>query len=240
MTQTDAAAGALADDALHILVVDDDERIRDLLGRFLVKNGYRTTTAGDVATARARMQAFAFDLLILDLMMPGESGMSFAEDLRRSATHDTLPILMLTAQAASKDRIDGLEAGADDYLTKPFEPRELLLRINNILVRRRPTSAPEPDEVRMGPFVFHPVRGELRQGQEQVRLTERERELLRILASRAGEAIPRHELATDDTAGSDRAVDVQINRLRRKLEVDPSNPVYLQTSRGKGYVLYID
>ncbi len=228
----------LPDDAAHILVIDDDQRIRDLLSRYLVKNGFRTTTAADVATGRARMEAFAFDLLVLDLMMPGESGLTFARELRQ-AGHNDLPLLMLTAQAGAQERIEGLEAGADDYVTKPFEPRELLLRINNILARRQRV-IPEQEEISLGPFTFHKVRGELRRGEEVIRLTERERELLRLLASRAGEPIPRHELATDDGSGTDRAVDVQINRLRRKIETDPSNPAYLQTVRGKGYILYID
>ncbi len=224
------------DDAAHILVVDDDHRIRDLLGRFLLENGFRVTLAADVEVARAAMRGIAFDLVVLDVMMPGVSGMTFAEELRRGSD---LAILMLTARAEPDQRVKGLEIGVDDYLTKPFDPRELLLRINNIL-RRRGTAGDGPGEICMGEFVFHIARGDLRRGDETIKLTERERELLRLFARQPGTPIPRHELVAGETSGSERAVDVQINRLRRKIEADPSNPVYLQTVRGKGYVLYAD
>lgn len=228
-----------SDDADHILIVDDDHRIRDLLSQYLLENGYRTSTAKDVATARNHLSGITFDLIVLDVMMPGESGLTLAGELKRD---DGLPvpILMLTAQADPDDRIQGLEVGVDDYLTKPFEPRELLLRINNILRRQVTEVDPAAEELRMGEFVFHIARGELRSGDETIRLTERERELMRQFAQRAGETIPRHELATDETTQNDRAVDVQINRLRRKIEKNPSNPVYLQTVRGKGYILHTD
>ena len=224
------------DDAAHILVVDDDHRIRDLLGRFLMENGFRVTLAADVAVARAAMRGIAFDLVVLDVMMPGVSGMTFAEELRRGSD---LAILMLTARAEPDERVKGLEIGVDDYLTKPFDPRELLLRINNIL-RRRGTAAEGPGEICMGEYVFHIARGDLRRGDETIKLTERERELLRLFARQPGTPIARHELVAGETSGSERAVDVQINRLRRKIEPDPSNPIYLQTVRGKGYVLYAD
>ncbi|MBI1384653.1 MAG: response regulator [Rhizobiales bacterium] len=227
-----------SDDAPHVLVVDDDQRIRKLIGRYLLENGFRATTARDVESARSAMEGLAFDLVVLDIMMPGVDGLAFARELR-SGQFAGLPILMLTAQSEPDDRIKGLEAGVDDYLPKPFEPRELLLRINNIL-RRRATTSISSDEVRIGPFVFHVTRGELQRDGETIRLTERERDLLRQFAQQAGQPIPRHELVTDEGIGNERAIDVQINRLRRKIEVDPANPVYLQTVRGKGYILHTD
>lgn len=226
----------LPDNAPHILVVDDDHRIRDLLGRYLQDNGFRVTTAGDAVAARSAMRGLTFDLVILDVMMPGESGLELARALKAMAP---IPVCMLTARAEPENRVEGLEAGVDDYITKPFEPRELVLRLHNILRRGRGAQEPR-DEVAMGEYVFNVVRGELRRGQESIKLTERERELLRLFASRPGSAIPRHELAADESSGNERAIDVQINRLRRKIESDPSNPVYLQTVRGKGYILYID
>jgi two-component system phosphate regulon response regulator OmpR len=221
------------DNAPHILVVDDDSRIRDLLARYLQEHGFRVTTAIDTATARATMRSLAFDLLILDVMMPHESGLDFARSLRQESQ---VPILMLTARAEPEQRIEGLETGVDDYLAKPFDPRELLLRVTNVL--RRGAKAPASGEVRMGNFIFHIARGELKRDGETVRLTERERELLRFFAQRPGVPVSRQELAKDGDSGGERAVDVQINRLRRKIENDPGNPVYLQTARGKGYILY--
>jgi two-component system phosphate regulon response regulator OmpR len=220
------------DNAPHILVVDDDSRIRDLLARYLHDHGFRVTTAIDAAAARATMRSLSFDLLILDVMMPQESGLDFARSLR---SESQVPILMLTARAEPEQRIEGLETGVDDYLAKPFDPRELLLRVSNVL--RRGGTAPA-GEIRMGDFIFHVTRGELKRDGETVRLTERERDLLRYFAQRPGMPVPRHELAKDADSGGERAVDVQINRLRRKIENDPANPVYLQTVRGKGYILY--
>ncbi len=225
--------GSPDDSAPHILVVDDDSRIRDLLARYLQDNGFRVTTAIDAASARATMRSLAFDLLVLDVMMPLESGLDFARSLKAESR---VPILMLTARAEPEQRIEGLETGVDDYLAKPFEPRELLLRVSNVL--RRGGGAPLSGEVRMGNFVFHISRGELKRENETIRLTERERELLRFFAQRPGMPVSRHELAKDPDSGGERAVDVQINRLRRKIENDPANPVYLQTVRGKGYILY--
>lgn len=226
----------LPDNAPHILVVDDDQKIRALLGRFLSSNGFRVTEAGDAAAARSYMRGLAFDLVLLDVMMPGKSGISLARDLKATRP---VPICMLTALADAEDRISGLEAGVDDYVSKPFEPRELLLRIKNILRRGQTPSAPR-DDIRMGPCVFNITRGELKRDDEAVKLTERERDLMRLFAQRIGNPVPRHELSSDDSTGSERAIDVQINRLRRKIESDPSNPVYLQTVRGKGYILYTD
>ena len=229
-------AEPLADDAQHILVVDDDKRIRDLLAQYLSVRGFRVSTAHDAASARATMRGLTFDLLILDVMMPGESGLDFARSLRETTE---VPILMLTARADPDQRIEGLEAGVDDYMPKPFEARELLLRLHNIL-RRREVKPEGRDEVRMGEFSFVISRGELKKGEESIKLTERERDLMRLFAQRAGAPIARHELMLGDATNSERAVDVQINRLRRKIEVDPANPVYLQTARGKGYILFTD
>lgn len=226
----------LPDNAAHILVVDDDQRIRDLLGRYLLENGFRVTTACDAPSARNAMRGLAFDVIILDVMMPGESGLDLARELKSVSN---VPICMLTARAEPEHRIEGLEVGVDDFIPKPFEPRELLLRLKNILKRGRGPSGPS-EEVRMGDFTFHVGRGELKLLEETIRLTERERDLLRLFAQRPGLPIARHELANDDSTGSERAIDVQINRLRRKIETDPANPVYLQTVRGKGYILHTD
>jgi two-component system, OmpR family, phosphate regulon response regulator OmpR len=222
------------DDAPHLLVVDDDRRIRALLSRFLRAEGYRVSTAETAQDARAKLEGLKFDLLILDVMMPGESGFDFARTLRASSA---VPILMLTARDEKESRIMGLEIGADDYLAKPFEPRELSLRVANILKRARPPSTSPPDSVRFGQFVFHVARGELRRGDEVIRLTDREREMLRILTANPGETVPRQALAGNGGAVSERTVDVQVNRLRRKIERDPSNPLIVQTVRGIGYRL---
>ena len=232
-TPIKARSGSPDDNAPHILVVDDDSRIRDLLARYLQDHGFRVTTAIDAASARATMRSLSFDLLILDVMMPQESGIEFARSLQNESR---VPILMLTARAEPEQRIEGLETGVDDYLAKPFEPRELLLRVSNVL--RRGGAAQTTGEVRMGNFVFHIARGELKRNGETIRLTERERDLLRYFAQRPGMPVARHELTNDADSGGERAVDVQINRLRRKIEHDPANPVYLQTVRGKGYILY--
>src|SRR5271168_2981259 len=223
-----------ADDAPHLLVVDDDRRIRALLLRYLVAEGYRVSTAESAGEARAKLEGLKFDLLILDVMMPGENGFEFARALRLTSA---VPILMLTARDESESRIMGLEIGADDYLAKPFEPRELSLRIANILKRARPPVAAPAESVRFGPFVFHLVSGELRRGEEAIRLTDREREMLRVLTTSAGETVPRQALAGNGEAVSERTVDVQVNRLRRKIERDPSNPLIVQTVRGVGYRL---
>jgi len=223
-----------ADDAPHLLVVDDDRRIRDLLSRFLLAEGYRVSTAETAADARAKLEGLRFDLLILDVMMPGENGFDFARAIR---TGSNVPILMLTARDEKESRIMGLEIGADDYLAKPFEPRELSLRVANILKRTRPQRAPPAQSVRFGPFVFHMTSGELRRGDEAIRLTERECDMLRVLATHLGETVPRQALAGNGEVVSERTVDVQVNRLRRKIESDPANPLIVQTVRGVGYRL---
>ena len=227
-------AVALPDDAPHLLVVDDDRRIRDLLSRFLFSEGYRVTTANNAAEARSKLESLAFDLLILDVMMPGETGFQLAKSLRESSS---VPILMLTAKAETESRITGLELGADDYVPKPFEPRELSLRIANILKRTIPAPTPAIESARFGDFVFHLARGELRRGEDVIHLTDRERDMLRVLAAAPCETVPRMALAGNGGGVNERAVDVQVNRLRRKIERDPANPLFVQTVRGIGYRL---
>jgi two-component system phosphate regulon response regulator OmpR len=229
----------LPDNAAHILVVDDDQRIRDLLARYLFEQGFRVSTATDAASARAAMRGLAFDVVILDVMMPGESGLELARSIRNSAGGSGVPILMLTAKHEIEHRIEGLQAGADDYLAKPFEPRELSLRVSNILRRASPPAAPPADSVRFGKFVFHIARGELRKGEQSVKLTDRERDMLRTLAKTPGETVSRLELSGNGTAVSERAVDVLVNRLRRKIERTPDNPLFVQTVRGVGYRLVV-
>ena len=231
-----ARPAPLADDAPHLLVVDDDRAIRDLLSRFLHREGYRVTTADTAADARAKLGGLRFDLLILDVMMPGETGFDLAKSIRESSG---VPILMLTARAEKESRIAGLELGADDYVAKPFEPRELSLRIGNILRRTIAPPAPAIESVRFGDFVFHLARGELKRGDEIVHLTDRERDMLRVLAATPGETVPRMALAGTGGGVNERAVDVQVNRLRRKIERDPANPLFVQTVRGIGYRLVV-
>lgn len=235
MSLTETQPAPPPDDAPHLLVVDDDNRIRSLLSRFLSGHGYRVTTAASAAEARGRLEGLSFDLLVLDVMMPGESGLELARSLRKQSS---VPILMLTARSEAEDRIAGLEVGADDYLGKPFEPRELLLRVNSILKRALPAPQKAIEEVRFGEFLFHLVRGELLRSGDPVRITERERDMLRTLAEEPGATVPRLALAGNGTA-SERAVDVQVNRLRRKIERDPTNPIYVQTVRGIGYRLVV-
>ncbi len=241
MTHAIEEAASLAgpdDNAAHLLLVDDDKRIRTLMSRYLTQRGYRVTTATCAADARRKLEGITFDLLVLDVMMPGETGFEFARWLRE-ISH--VPILMLSARAESSDRVEGLETGADDYLIKPFEPKELALRIASILRRSAPVAAPvSPQTIRFGHSVFHVERGELRLGEETVKLTERERFMLQMLARSPGEPVSRDALAGSISPGNERTIDVQINRLRRKIERDPANPVYLQTARGAGYRLIID
>lgn len=232
---------ALVFDALdrppHLLLVDDDDRIRDLLKRYLAQAGARVSAASDAASARKLIEGMEFDLLILDVMMPVEDGFSLAQSVRRTSQ---VPIVLLTARGMPEDRIRGLSIGADDYVAKPFEPRELALRINAILRRSVANRGEAPEKVRFGPFAFNSVRGELQCDGAPVRLTEAEVSLLRVLAARPGEVISREELARRTGAGLERSVDVQITRLRRKVEADARAPVYLQTVRGVGYRLAAD
>lgn len=223
----------------HLLVVDDDARIRELLSRYLRTSGFRVTTAADAAEARQKLAGLDFDCLVLDVMMPGESGRALTADLKRTRP---VPILLLTAMAEPEDRIGGLEDGADDYLVKPFEPRELVLRIRNVLQRGAPRERTEaPRELRLGACRFDLQRAELFRGAEPVHLTAAETALLAALARRPGEALSREALAEEAQVGGNvRTVDVQMTRLRRKIERDPKYPRYIQTVRGTGYVLKPD
>ncbi|WP_417677848.1 response regulator [Pseudodonghicola sp.] len=227
----------------HLLIVDDDERIRELLKKFLQRHGFLVTGARDAAQARRLLQGLDFDLIVLDVMMPGEDGISLTRSLRE--TMDT-PILLLTARGETNDRIAGLEAGADDYLVKPFEPKELLLRINAILRRmpETPSMQTVPKILHLGPIRYDIARGEMWQGEDLVRLTATESQLMRIFSTQPGEAISRtklvEDLGRDRGQAQERAVDVQITRLRRKIEPDPKQPRYLQTVRGAGYMLAPD
>ena len=220
----------------HILVVDDDTRLRDLLRKYLTENGFRITTAHDAGEAREKLQSFAFDLIVLDVMMPGESGFELTDALRKEGD---IPILLLTAMGEANDRIKGLEAGADDYLPKPFEPRELVLRIQTIL--RRAQEEETAEAIHLGDCSFDLAREELRREGELVRLTSAEASLLATLAKHAGQALSRERLVEEARIrGNTRTVDVQVTRLRRKIESDPKLPRYLQTVRGQGYVLRPD
>jgi len=227
----------------HLLIVDDDSRIRTLLAKFLSKNGYLATVARDAAHARRLLAGLEFDMLIVDVMMPGENGFDFTRDLRRTLT---TPIMLLTARGEPADRITGLEAGADDYLPKPFEPQELLLRVNAIL-RRTPadTSKPSPPKnLQLGAFRYDISRAELWHGETLVRLTSTESALMKIFAAQPGQTLSRNRLVEalgqGNSTAQERAIDVQITRLRRKIEADPKSPRYLQTVRGAGYMIVPD
>ncbi|SLN42981.1 Transcriptional regulatory protein OmpR [Roseovarius gaetbuli] len=229
--------------APHLLIVDDDERIRGLLRKFLMRHGFLVSVARDAAHARRVLAGLDFDLIVMDVMMPGESGIDLTRALRE--THST-PILLLTARGETPDRIEGLEAGADDYLAKPFEPKELLLRINAIL-RRMPEPEPDnaaPKVVQMGPVRYDIERAELSRGGTPIRLTATEVQLMRIFAENLRQPVTRtklvEDLGRDGGQAQERAVDVQITRLRRKIESDPKQPRYLQTVRGEGYMLSPD
>lgn len=225
------------DNAPHILVVDDDTRLASLLKKYLSDNGYRVSVAESAEDAATKMKGLSFDLIVLDRMMPGQDGLSFAKSMRETRGYNqTVAILMLTAMAESSDRIDGLEAGIDDYLTKPFEPRELLLRVAAILRRSRQETI---SDICFGEFAFNIPKGELAKDGELINLTSSEQILLKTLATSPGVPVSRDVLSlSSGTQG--RAVDVQITRLRRKIEVDPKVPRYLQTVRGEGYVLWAD
>ncbi len=227
----------------HLLIVDDDERIRTLLQKFLMRNGFLVTSARDAAHARRILSGLDFDLAILDVMMPGEDGLSLCKWVREKSD---MPVMLLTAKGETDDRITGLEAGADDYLAKPFEPKELLLRINAIL-RRVPQAEPDegaPKVMNLGQFRYDLDRGELWKGEDLIRLTATEMQLMKIFSAKPGEAISRsqlvEDLGRDRGQAQERAVDVQITRLRRKLEENPKQPRYLQTVRGAGYMLAPD
>lgn len=228
--------GRTIDEAPHILVVDDDRRLRELLRKYLAEHGFRVTTAAHAADARARLAGLAFDLIVLDVMMPGEDGLALTESLRRASR---VPVLLLTARGEPEDRILGFERGADDYLSKPFEPRELVLRIETILRRVEPPGLAET--IKLGACDFDLARKELRRDGRPIRLAPAEARLLATLARHPGRTLSRDDLShRSRIAGGGRSVDVQVTRLRRKLEPDPRFPRYLQTVRGAGYVLRPD
>jgi len=220
----------------HLLVVDDDDRIRTLLKQFLVQNGHHVSTAADAGMARKLLKTLSFDLIILDIMMPGEDGLSLLKGLR--AESNETPVLLLTARGQASDRIQGLRLGADDYLPKPFEPEELALRVRAIL-KRSLTPLPQ-DEIEMSGLVFSPERGVLTGPEGSIRLTEGELQLLTLLSTQPGKAFSREQLARQTSSGTERSIDVQVTRLRRKIEPDPKNPIHLQTVRGTGYRLMPD
>ena len=226
----------------HILVVDDDARLRSLLARFLTSNGFMVSAAADAAEARRQLAGLQFDLLVIDVMMPGQSGLDLTKAIREDnlGGQGRVPILMLTAMGEARDRIAGLEHGVDDYVAKPFEPRELLLRISSILRRAPPAELTAPNELRFGECCYDLARQSLSRNGEPVYLTAGEAELLRQLARNAGSAVDRSALSMTADDINSRTIDVQVSRLRRKIEPDPRQPRYLQTVRGTGYVLRTD
>jgi two-component system, OmpR family, phosphate regulon response regulator OmpR len=221
----------------HLLVVDDDERLRALLQRYLSENGFRVSAASNAADARTLMKSMAFDLLIVDVMMPGENGFDFTRSIRATSG---MPVLMLTAKGEAEDRIKGLECGADDYLPKPFEPRELLLRVAALLRRAAPPAEKATGDLSMGECRFDPARGLLTRRGKPVRLTSSEATLLQLFAANPGRPFSRTDLCARLGVALERTIDVQVTRLRRKIEEDPKLPLYLQTVRGVGYVLVPD
>lgn len=232
-------ANAPADDAAHILVVDDDERLRALLKQYLGESGYFVSTAANAAEAEEQLAVFAVDAMVLDVMMPGETGLAYAARLKARGGV-VPPVLLLTARAEADDRIAGLEAGASDYLAKPFAPRELVLRLENLLSRTSLKNA-STRSVGFGEYRFDLVTGRLMHGESVIYLTSSESDCLKILAGMSGTAVSREEIATSlGDVGNARSVDVQINRLRKKIEPQPGKPIYLQTVRNAGYVLYAD
>ncbi len=220
----------------HLLVVDDDDRIRELLKQYLTREGHSVTTAMDAASARKLFQTFSFDLAVLDIMMPGEDGLSLLKALREDGNET--PVMLLTARGQADDRIEGLRLGADDYLPKPFEPEELALRVGAIL--KRSHVPPPPEEIEMSGLVFEPAKGLLHGPDGNIRLTDSELQLLSLLAGKPGDPISREDLAAQASNGTERSIDVQVTRLRKKIEPDPKNPIHIQTVRGIGYRLMPD
>jgi two-component system phosphate regulon response regulator OmpR len=221
----------------HILIVDDDRRIRQLLASYLSQNAYRVTQAGNAGEARKAMDGLSFDAVVLDVMMPGESGLSLAKTLRDEGS--VVPVLMLSALGEAQDRINGLAAGSDDYLVKPFAPEELLLRLHNLL-KRNQAVVPSVKAVRFGECMFDVENGELLRRGERIHLTNREKEILRVLAEARGAPVARNVLQPPGVQEAARAIDVQVTRLRQKIEDDPTAPRHLQTIRGLGYCLYAE
>ena len=218
----------------NLLVVDDDERIRNLLSQYLVKEGFILSTASGAEEARKKIQLIKFDLIILDIMMPGDDGLTLTKEIRDNSD---IPIILLTAKSGTDSKIEGLEIGADDYLTKPFNPKELLLRVLSILKRSKSEENID-NEIFFGDYTLNIEKRELTKSEDRVYLTDREMNLLIALAKSPGQPLNREKLAGIDEPG--RSVDVGINRLRRKIEKDPRMPLWLQTVRGEGYILRPD
>jgi len=218
----------------NLLVVDDDERIRNLLSQYLIKEGFIVSTASGAEQARKKIQLLKFDLIILDIMMPGDDGLTLTKEIRDNSD---IPIILLTAKSGTDSKIEGLEIGADDYLTKPFNPKELLLRVLSILKRSKNEENID-NEIFFGDYTLNIEKRELTKAKDRVYLTDREMNLLIALAKSPGQPLNREKLAGIDEPG--RSVDVGINRLRRKIEKDPRMPLWLQTVRGEGYILRPD
>ncbi len=222
----------------HLLIIDDDERLRYLLSKYLTEHSFAVSTVASAKEARQLLKSLQFDLMVVDIMMPGETGLELTKSLTQEGLR--IPILLLTARGEVEDRIQGLESGADDYLAKPFEPKELLLRIRSLLKRANQSKpAIMQNEVQIGPFHFNKAKGKLRKGTDNIPLTQTEADLLKVLATNLGTYLSRESLAEMmELQGSSRTIDVQITRLRKKIEDDPKNPKFLQTIRNKGYVLW--
>jgi two-component system phosphate regulon response regulator OmpR len=222
----------------HILIVDDDDRLRKLLEKYLTENDFMTTTASCANDAKILMEAFSFDLIVMDVMMPGETGIELTQVIRKDSQ---VPILMLTAMGETQDRILGLEAGVDDYMPKPFEPRELVLRINSILKRIPKVQKDELESLNLGTCIYNIRKNELLRDDVRIHLTPAEVTLLKTLAEKPGEVFSREDLGIKMNTGENlRTIDVQVTRLRKKIEPDTKIPRYLQTIRGKGYMLLPD
>ncbi len=233
------SSAARADEAAHILVVDDDARLRALLKQYLGESGFFVSTAANTKEAEEMLAVFTVDAMVLDVMMPGETGLAYAARLKARGA-GVPPVLLLTARGEADDRIAGLESGAADYLAKPFVPRELVLRLENLLARTAPKNA-TTRSVGFGEYRFDLTTGRLTHGDTVMYLTSSEVDCLKILAEAAGTAVSREQIATTlGDVGNARSVDVQINRLRKKIEPQPGKPIYLQTIRHAGYVLYAD
>ena len=218
----------------HILIVDDDDRIRDLVKQYLEKNDFLVTTARDAADAKKKLKIVKFDILVLDIMMPGESGLSLTKDVKKN---NLTPIILLTAKGEAQDRIEGLETGADDYLAKPFEPKELLLRINNILNKiQKPVLS---DEIRIGEAIINLKKLNIKTNKKIIKINPQERKILEKMLESPGETFSRNDIGKIINITKERTIDVMITRLRKKFEPNPKNPKYLQTIRGSGYVLWI-
>ena len=222
-------------DFFHILVVDDDDRIRDLVKQYLEENKFLVTTAKDAEDAKEKLKIIKFDILILDIMMPGESGLTLTREIKKKGP---IPIILLTAKGEVKDRITGLEFGADDYLGKPFEPKELLLRIKNILNKTQKPILPE--EIYVGNVIINLKKLSIKANNKTIKINPQEKRVLGKMLEFPGKVFSRDDIKKIVNINKERTIDVMITRLRQKIESNPKNPKYLQTIRGSGYVLWIE